>query len=40
MISQNGVRFDNIIINDPTKKMDKPGIIRVGKRKFIRIVLR
>jgi tyrosyl-tRNA synthetase len=40
IISQNGVRFENIIINDPTKKMDKPGIIRVGKRKFIRIVLR
>ncbi len=39
IVSQNGVRFDNIVIDDAAKKIDKPGIIRVGKRKFIRIVL-
>jgi len=40
IISQNGVRFDNIVINEATKIIDSPGILRVGKRKFIRIVFR
>lgn len=38
LITQNGVRFDDKVVNEASMIIEKPGILRVGKRKFLRIV--
>jgi tyrosyl-tRNA synthetase len=38
LIDQNGVRLDERILKDPNERFPGEGVLRVGKRKFVRIV--
>jgi tyrosyl-tRNA synthetase len=38
MISQNGVRLDGVTIEDPNQVFPHPGVLQVGKRRFLRVV--
>lgn len=37
LLQQNGVRFDGELIDDGQSQITKPGILQVGKRKFVRL---
>ena len=38
MIEQNGVRLDGETLNDASQPFPHPGVLQVGKRRFIRVV--
>jgi tyrosyl-tRNA synthetase len=38
LMTQNGVRLDGTVLNDPTQSLPNPGILQAGKRKFLKIV--
>jgi tyrosyl-tRNA synthetase len=38
MISQNGVRLDGVTLEDPNQVFPHPGVLQVGKRRFLRVV--
>ena len=38
MIAQNGVRLDGETLNDPGLPLPHPGVLQVGKRRFLRVV--
>ncbi len=38
MISQNGVRLDGETLNDPAQILPHPGVLQVGKRRYLRII--
>lgn len=38
LITQNGVRLDGNILKDPNAKFPHPGVLQVGKRRFLRVV--
>lgn len=38
LLAQSGVSFDDNVITDPNHKIDKEGILQVGKRKFVKVV--
>jgi tyrosyl-tRNA synthetase len=40
MILQNGVRLDGETLTDPNEIFPHPGILNVGKRRFLRVVFR
>jgi tyrosyl-tRNA synthetase len=37
LIKQNGVRLDDTTLNDPNQSFPHPGVLKVGKRKFLRV---
>ena len=37
MLEQNGVRLDGETLNDPTQPFPHPGVLQVGKRRYLRI---
>jgi tyrosyl-tRNA synthetase len=37
LIEQNGVRLDGEILSDPNQIFPKPGVLQVGKRRFVRV---
>jgi tyrosyl-tRNA synthetase len=37
LVSQNGVRLDGGVLTDPLQSLPGPGVLQVGKRRFIRI---
>ncbi len=37
LIGQNGVRLDGEVLTDPNQEFPNPGILQVGKRKFLRV---
>jgi tyrosyl-tRNA synthetase len=39
LIEQNGVKLDGAVVNDPAKPFPGPGVLQVGKRRFVRIAL-
>lgn len=39
LIKQSGVKFDNEIIRDINYRVEKEGILKVGKRKFLKIIV-
>jgi len=39
LIQQNGVRLDGVTLNDPQAVFPGPGVLQIGKRKFLRITL-
>lgn len=39
LIRQSGVRFDNEVVKDINYRVEKEGILKVGKRKFLKIVV-
>jgi tyrosyl-tRNA synthetase len=38
MVSQNGVKLDGDVLDDPNQEFPSEGVLQVGKRKFLRIV--
>lgn len=38
MIDQQGVRLDGEILTDPNQPLTQPGVLQVGKRKYLRLV--
>ena len=38
LIKQKAVRFDGQLVESPDFILENPGILRVGKRKFIRLI--
>ncbi len=38
MFQQNAVKLDGILITDPFQTFPEPGVLQVGKRKFVRVV--
>ena len=38
LIAQNGVRLDGETLNDPNQIFPHPGVLQVGKRRFLRII--
>lgn len=38
MIDQQGVRLDGEILTDPNQPLKQPGVLQVGKRKYLRLV--
>jgi len=38
MIAQNGVRLDSETLSDPNQEFPHPGVLQVGKRKYVRTV--
>lgn len=38
MLQQNGVRLDGQTLNDPNQIFPHPGVLQVGKRRFLRVV--
>ena len=38
LLEQKGVRFDGLVIDDPTARLTNEGVLQVGKRHFIRII--
>ena len=39
VISQQGVKLDGVTVGDPTAVLDTGGVLQVGKRKFVRILI-
>lgn len=39
LIDQNGVRLDGDTLHDPNQEFPHPGVLQVGKRKFLRVVI-
>lgn len=39
LIEQNGVKLDGVAISDPNQTIPETGIIQVGKRRFLRVVV-
>jgi len=39
VIEQNGVKLDGTVLNDPNQLFPGPGVLQVGKRRFVRIEL-
>jgi len=39
VISQQGVKFDGVTVGDPTEIVNAAGVLQVGKRKFVRIII-
>ncbi|MEX1248111.1 MAG: tyrosine--tRNA ligase [Anaerolineales bacterium] len=37
LIEQNGVRLDGEVLDDPNQPLSRPGVLQVGKRKFVRL---
>ncbi len=37
LIKQNGVRLDGVVITDPNQPFPHPGVLRVGKHRFIQV---
>jgi len=37
LISQNGVRLDGVTLEDPSQEFPHPGVLQVGKRRFLRV---
>ena len=37
LIEQNGVRFEGIVVADPSTIISKPGVLQVGKRHFLKL---
>jgi tyrosyl-tRNA synthetase len=37
LITQNGIRLDGETLNDPNQTIPHPGVLQVGKRRFLRI---
>jgi len=37
LLSQNAVRFDDVILTDPRLPIDHEGILQIGKRQFVRV---
>jgi tyrosyl-tRNA synthetase len=37
LIEQNGVKLDGIVLNDPNQLFPGPGVLQVGKRRFVKI---
>lgn len=37
LMSQNGVRLEGEVLNDPTRIIDSEGVLQVGKRHFLRV---
>jgi tyrosyl-tRNA synthetase len=37
MVEQKGVRLDGVVLNDPLSPFPHPGVLQVGKRRFIQI---
>jgi hypothetical protein len=37
MLDQNGVRLDGEALKDPNQAFPHPGVLQVGKRRFIRV---
>jgi tyrosyl-tRNA synthetase len=37
MLAQNGVRLDGETLTDPTQQFPHPGVLQVGKRRYLRI---
>ncbi len=40
LIKQNGVRLDNEILTDPNQPFPRAGILKVGKRRFLRVKIK
>jgi tyrosyl-tRNA synthetase len=38
MIDQNGVRLDGETLSDPTQPFPHPGVLQVGKRRFLKVI--
>ena len=38
LLKQNGVRLDGAILSDPNEEFPGPGVLKVGKHKFVRVV--
>jgi tyrosyl-tRNA synthetase len=38
LIDQNGVKLEETVLKDPNERFPGAGVLRVGKRKFLRIV--
>jgi tyrosyl-tRNA synthetase len=38
MLLQNAVRLDGEALTDPQQPFPRPGVLQVGKRKFVRVV--
>ncbi len=39
LIEQNGVKLDGTVLNDPNQPFPGPGVLQVGKRRFVKIEL-
>jgi tyrosyl-tRNA synthetase len=37
LLQQNGVRLDGTVLNDPLQTFPHPGVLQVGKRRFVRV---
>ena len=37
MVTQNGVRLDGVTLTDPNQTFPHPGVLQVGKRRFLRV---
>jgi tyrosyl-tRNA synthetase len=37
LLTQNAVRFDDVILTDPRLLIDHEGVLQVGKRQFVRV---
>ena len=38
LLDQNGVRLDGEVLTDPNQPFPKPGVLQVGKRKYLKVV--
>jgi tyrosyl-tRNA synthetase len=38
MVEQNAVSLDGVKLSDPMAPLPGPGVLRVGRRKFLRVV--
>ena len=38
LVAQNGVRLDGETLKDPNQTFPHPGVLQVGKRRFLRVV--
>jgi tyrosyl-tRNA synthetase len=39
IMEQNGVRLDGETLHDPSQPFPHPGVLQVGKRKYLRITI-
>jgi tyrosyl-tRNA synthetase len=38
LLEQHGVRLDGEVLTDPNQLFPKPGVLQVGKRKYLKVV--